>query len=58
MLTDNPSTVLLTYTHRPQPKGSIWKSTNVRLSSSLALILLFHRLLRRFFVRLRESLLQ
>ena len=35
----------------------VWKSTNVRLSSSLALILLFHRLLRRFFVRLRESLL-
>ncbi|KAG9205015.1 hypothetical protein G6514_009474 [Epicoccum nigrum] len=42
---------------RSQPKVSIWKSTNVRLSSSLALILLFHRLLRRFFVRLRESLL-
>ena len=35
----------------------VCKSTNVRLSSSLALILLFHRLLRRFFVRLRESLL-
>ena len=57
MLMDDPPTVLLTYTHRPQPKVSIWKSTNVRLSSSLALILLFHRLLRRFFVRLRESLL-
>lgn len=35
----------------------IWKSSNVRLSSSLALILLFHRLLRRVFVRIRESLL-
>jgi hypothetical protein len=33
------------------------KSPNVRLSSSLALILLFHRLLRRFFLRIRESLL-
>ncbi|KAH8732285.1 hypothetical protein GQ44DRAFT_735221 [Phaeosphaeriaceae sp. PMI808] len=42
---------------RPQPRLPIWKSPNVRLSSSLALILLFHRLLRRFFVRLRESLL-
>lgn len=29
----------------------------MRLSSSLALILLFHRLLRRFFIRIRESLL-
>ncbi|KAH7088538.1 hypothetical protein FB567DRAFT_469310 [Paraphoma chrysanthemicola] len=42
---------------RPQPRLPIWKSTNVRLSSSLALILLFHRLLRRFFLRLRSSLL-
>ncbi|KAH7401074.1 hypothetical protein DE146DRAFT_693911 [Phaeosphaeria sp. MPI-PUGE-AT-0046c] len=41
----------------PHPRLPIWKSPNVRLSSSLALILLFHRLLRRFFVRLRESLL-
>lgn len=57
MLMDDPPTVLLTYTHRPQPKVSIWKSTNVRLSSSLALILLFHRLLRRFFIRIRESVL-
>ncbi|KAF1842494.1 uncharacterized protein K460DRAFT_420398 [Cucurbitaria berberidis CBS 394.84] len=42
---------------RRQPQLPLWKSTNVRLSSSLALILLFHRLLRRFFVRIRESLL-
>ena len=35
----------------------VWKSTNVRLTCSLSLILLFHRLLRRFFTRLRESLL-
>ncbi|KZM26389.1 uncharacterized protein EKO05_0004783 [Ascochyta rabiei] len=43
-----------------QPAAPVAKSTtstNVRLSSSLALILLFHRLLRRFFVRLRESVL-
>jgi hypothetical protein len=49
-----------TYTkhlHRSQPRLPVWKSPNVRLSSSLALILLFHRLLRRFFVRLRDSLL-
>ncbi|KAF1837326.1 hypothetical protein BDW02DRAFT_544222 [Decorospora gaudefroyi] len=42
---------------RTQPRTPFWKSSNVRLSSSLALILLFHRLLRRFFVRIRESLL-
>ncbi|KAJ4346099.1 hypothetical protein N0V95_005715 [Ascochyta clinopodiicola] len=46
-----------TTVQRRQPAVPVWKSTNVRLSSSLALILLFHRLLRRFFVRLRESLL-
>ncbi|KAF2133265.1 hypothetical protein P153DRAFT_420192 [Dothidotthia symphoricarpi CBS 119687] len=40
-----------------QPRVPVWKSPNVRLSSSLALILLFHRLLRRFFVRLRDTLL-
>jgi hypothetical protein len=45
------------YLYRPQPRLPVWKSPNVRLSSSLALILLFHRLLRRFFVRLRDSLL-
>jgi len=33
------------------------KSENVRLSGSLALILLFHRVLHRFFTRLRASLL-
>ncbi|KAF2262615.1 hypothetical protein CC78DRAFT_519822 [Lojkania enalia] len=42
---------------RPQRRMPIWKSPNVRLSCSLSLILLFHRLLRRFFIRLRESLL-
>ncbi|KAF2025273.1 hypothetical protein EK21DRAFT_76871 [Setomelanomma holmii] len=42
---------------RPQPRLPVWRSPNVRLSSSLALILLFHRLLRRFSVRLRETLL-
>ncbi|EMD89067.1 hypothetical protein COCC4DRAFT_72299 [Bipolaris maydis ATCC 48331] len=42
---------------RNQPRVPIWKSPNVRLSSSLALILLFHRLLRRVFLRIRESLL-
>ncbi|KAF2431247.1 hypothetical protein EJ08DRAFT_587582 [Tothia fuscella] len=41
----------------PKPKVSLWKNTNVRLSSSLSLLLLFHRLLHRFFLRLRESLL-
>ncbi|EAT90765.2 hypothetical protein SNOG_02553 [Parastagonospora nodorum SN15] len=46
-----------TATHAPSPRTPVWKSPNVRLSSSLALILLFHRLLRRFFVRLRQSLL-
>ena len=35
----------------------VWKSPNVRLTFSLSSILLFHRLLRRFFIRLRESLL-
>jgi hypothetical protein len=38
-------------------KVSFWKSDNVRLSTSLAAILLFHRLLLRFLIRLRESLL-
>ncbi|KAF2458056.1 hypothetical protein BDY21DRAFT_22447 [Lineolata rhizophorae] len=41
----------------PSPKIPFWKSPNFRLSSSFALILLFHRLLHRFFIRLRESLL-
>jgi hypothetical protein len=43
-------------TKRQQPRLPVWRSPNVRVSSSLALILLFHRLLHRFFVRLRESL--
>ncbi|KAJ9649469.1 hypothetical protein H2199_000244 [Coniosporium tulheliwenetii] len=42
---------------QPKAKTSLWKSPNVRLSCSLSLILLFHRLLHRFFTRLRESLL-
>ena len=48
---------MLTQCHRRQPRVPLWKSPHVRLSSSLALILLFHRLLRRVFVRIRESLL-
>ena len=36
---------------------ALWKSPNVRLPCALSLILLFHRLLHRFFTRLRESLL-
>ncbi|KAF2738181.1 hypothetical protein EJ04DRAFT_429555 [Polyplosphaeria fusca] len=43
--------------NRPSPRIPVWKSPNVRLTCSLSLILLFHRLLRRFFTRLRESLL-
>jgi len=42
---------------RPQRPLPLWKSPNARLTCSLSLILLFHRLLRRFFIRLRESLL-
>ncbi|KAF2196500.1 hypothetical protein GQ43DRAFT_435966 [Delitschia confertaspora ATCC 74209] len=42
---------------KPTRSPARWKSANVRLSCSLSLILLFHRLLRRFFTRLRESLL-
>ncbi|KAF2673556.1 hypothetical protein BT63DRAFT_159864 [Microthyrium microscopicum] len=38
-------------------KPPFWKQTSVRLSASLSLILLFHRLLNRFLVRLRSSLL-
>jgi hypothetical protein len=41
---------------RQAPRTSVWASPNVRLSSSLALILLFHRLLRRFFLRIRDRL--
>ncbi|KAI9700855.1 MAG: hypothetical protein M1836_002225 [Candelina mexicana] len=39
------------------PKTPLWKSPNTRLSLSLSLILLFHRLLYRFFARLRAHLL-
>lgn len=34
-----------------------WKQSGVRLSASLSLILLFHRLLHRFFTRFRQNLL-
>ncbi|KAF4553617.1 Hypothetical protein D9617_6g093480 [Elsinoe fawcettii] len=37
----------------PPPKGS-----NARIAASFSLILLFHRLLHRFFIRLRASLLE
>ncbi|KAI9833174.1 MAG: hypothetical protein M1819_003797 [Sarea resinae] len=42
---------------KSKPKTSIFRSPNIRLSLSLSLILLFHRLLHRFFIRLRENLL-
>ncbi|KAM0800268.1 hypothetical protein BDR22DRAFT_782073, partial [Usnea florida] len=42
---------------RSKPKTSILKSPNLRLSLSLSLILLLHRLLFRFFTRLRSNLL-
>ncbi|KAL8824811.1 MAG: hypothetical protein Q9191_004808, partial [Dirinaria sp. TL-2023a] len=42
---------------KPKPKTSIFKSSNFRLSLSLSLILLLHRLLYRFFWRLRKNLL-
>lgn len=51
------TTKLRSQQQRVKAKGPLWKSGNVRLSSSLALILLFHRLLRRVFMRIRESLL-
>ncbi|KAK8258123.1 hypothetical protein IWZ00DRAFT_485139 [Phyllosticta capitalensis] len=43
----------------PRPKSTVpfWKSSNLRLSSSLALILFFHRILFRFFTRLRDTIL-
>ena len=43
--------------HSYRPKTSLSKSPNIRLSASFSLILLFHRLLHRFFTRLRQSLL-
>lgn len=42
---------------RPKAKAPFYKSENARLSASLSFILLFHRLLYRFFTRLRASLL-
>lgn len=41
---------------RFQSKTPIWKSGALRYSLSLSTILFFHRLLYRFFLRLRESL--
>lgn len=41
---------------RGKRKSSLWRSPNFRLSLSLSSILLFHRLLFRFFTRLRASL--
>lgn len=38
-------------------KIPFWKSPNARLSSALGLLLFFHRVLHRFFIRLRESIL-
>ena len=43
--------------HRPKAKTSLIKSPAFRLSLSLSLILLLHRLLFRFFSRLRADLL-
>lgn len=40
-----------------KPRTSLWRSPNLRLSLSLSMILLFHRLLFRFFTRLRAHLL-
>lgn len=47
----------LIFWHRNKPKTSLIKSPNFRLSLSLSLILLLHRLLFRFFSRLRSNLL-
>ncbi|THY37925.1 hypothetical protein D6C98_10556 [Aureobasidium pullulans] len=46
---------------RPSPqnaKNASSKASHLRMSASLSLILLFHRLLHRFFLRLRASLLE
>ncbi|KAL9119775.1 MAG: hypothetical protein Q9187_003670 [Circinaria calcarea] len=42
---------------RRKPPTSTIKSSNLRLSLSVSMILLLHRLLHRFFVRLRSNLL-
>jgi hypothetical protein len=52
-----PPAQSLTGQNRPKPKVPFWKNGSIRLSSSLSFILLFHRLLHRFFLRLRDSLL-
>ena len=49
-----PNNILL---FRNKPKTSLFRSPNFRLSLSASLILLLHRLLHRFFVRLRSHLL-
>ncbi|EOD47222.1 hypothetical protein UCRNP2_6038 [Neofusicoccum parvum UCRNP2] len=51
------STRLLAKRRPVQTKTPFWKSPNLRLASSLSLILFFHRVLHRFFIRLRESVL-
>ena len=43
--------------YRVKPRRPIFKSPNLRLSLSLSLLLLLHRLLFRFFSRLRSNLL-
>ncbi|KAF2232462.1 hypothetical protein EV356DRAFT_568726 [Viridothelium virens] len=48
---------LLSRSGSKKTKTSVWKSLNIRLSASFSFILLFYRLLHRFFTRLRESLL-
>lgn len=47
---------LLIHGYRVKPKIPILKSPNLRLSLSLSLLLLLHRLLFRFFSRLRSNL--
>ena len=42
---------------RTKTTSSLLKSSNLRLSVSVSLLLLFHRLLHRFFARLRANLL-
>ncbi|KAF2843305.1 hypothetical protein M501DRAFT_926160 [Patellaria atrata CBS 101060] len=46
-----------TNTNKTKPRANPSSSPIIRLSGSLGLILLFHRLLHRFFLRLRDSLL-
>ena len=51
------SNLWLIYYRRNKSKASFLKSPNFRLSLSVSLILLLHRLLHRFFSRLRANLL-